>query len=194
MAYADDTIIFSSSDAISLQLVMEVLSTYEVSSGRLINKAKSAIYMHHSTSLEVINKVQRVTGISRQDFPFTYSGCPIFYARRKMDYYQGILNKILDTLQAWKGKLLSIGGREVLISHVLQIMPIHLLSARNPQKYVIEKLHKMFAQFIWSSVVGGKSRHWLHGTIYVCHLMKEVWVIDHYMMFPRLYFVSLVES
>ncbi|XP_075085022.1 uncharacterized protein LOC142168261 [Nicotiana tabacum] len=100
LAYADNAIIVSSSDAISLQLVMDVLSAYEVASGQLINKAKSAIYMHHSTSLEVISKVQRVTGISRQDFPFTYLGCPIFYVRRKIDYYQGLLNKITDKLQA----------------------------------------------------------------------------------------------
>ncbi|XP_075086271.1 uncharacterized protein LOC107811236 [Nicotiana tabacum] len=105
LAYADDTIIFSSSDATSLQLIMEVLDAYEVASGQLINKAKSIIYMHHSTSVEVVNKVQRVTEIDKHEFPFTYLGCPIFYARRKMDYYQGLVNKVLDKLQSWKGLL-----------------------------------------------------------------------------------------
>lgn len=57
LAYADDTIIFSSSDATSLQLIMEVLNAYEAASGQLINKLKSVVYMHHSTSLEVITKV-----------------------------------------------------------------------------------------------------------------------------------------
>nr|XP_018625123.1 uncharacterized mitochondrial protein AtMg01250-like [Nicotiana tomentosiformis] len=33
LAYADDTIIFSSSDATSLKLIMEVLSAYEIASG-----------------------------------------------------------------------------------------------------------------------------------------------------------------
>nr|XP_016466227.1 PREDICTED: uncharacterized protein LOC107788988 [Nicotiana tabacum] len=103
LVYIDDTIIFSSSDATSLQLIMEVLTSYEVASRQLINKAKSAIYMHHSTSLEVLNKVQRVTRIGKQEFSFTYLGCPIFYARRKMDYYQGLVNKVLDKLQSWKG-------------------------------------------------------------------------------------------
>ncbi|XP_070010689.1 uncharacterized protein [Nicotiana sylvestris] len=120
LAYEDDTIIFSASDAISLKLVMEVLNAYEIASGQLINKSKSAIYMHHSTSSRVVNKVERITGISKQDFPFTYLGCPIFYARRRMDYYQGLINKVMDKLQAWKGKLLSNGGRAVLISHVIQ--------------------------------------------------------------------------
>lgn len=77
-----------------------------------------------------------------------------------MDYYQGLRNKVLDKLQAWKDKLLSIGGRVVLISHVLQSMRIHLLSAVNPPAYVINKLHKIFAQFFWCNSVGGSSRHW----------------------------------
>nr|XP_009610354.1 uncharacterized protein LOC104104043 [Nicotiana tomentosiformis] len=65
LTYANDTIIFSSSDAISLQLVMEVLFAYESASSQLINKSKSAVYMHHSTLLEVVNKVQRITSINR---------------------------------------------------------------------------------------------------------------------------------
>lgn len=77
-----------------------------------------------------------------------------------MDYYQPMITKMLNKLQTWKGKLLSIGGRAVLISSVLQSMPVHLLAAVNPPSYVINRLHKIFAQFFWSSVVGGKSRHW----------------------------------
>lgn len=116
--------------------------------------------MYHSTRNEVVNKVQRIKGTCRQDFPFTYLGCPIFYARRKIDYFQGLIKKILDKLQSWKGKLLSIGGRAVLISHVLQSVPIHFLLAVNPHSCVINKLHKIFAQFFWSNSVGGKGRHW----------------------------------
>ncbi|XP_070055075.1 uncharacterized protein [Nicotiana tomentosiformis] len=116
--------------------------------------------MHHSASMKVITKVERITGIGRQEFPFTYLEYPIFYARRKMDYYQEFITKVMDKIQVWKGKLLSIGGQSVLISHVLQSMLIHLLSAVNPPNNVINKLHKIFAQFFWSSSIGGSSRHW----------------------------------
>lgn len=138
---------------------MEVLSSYENASGQLINKTKSAFYIHHSTREEVSAKVQTIIGIGRQQFSFTYLGYPIFYSRSRMEFYQGLISKVLDKLQGWKGKLLSIGGRAVLISHILQSMPIHLLSAINPPSFVIDKLHKMLAQFFWSNSVGGKSRH-----------------------------------
>nr|XP_016447547.1 PREDICTED: uncharacterized protein LOC107772562 [Nicotiana tabacum] len=136
LTYADDTIISSSSDATSLRLIMEILQVYEIASGQLVNKG----------------------------LPLHLSGIPIFYARRKIEHYQGLLTKVLDKLQSWKGKLLSIGGRAVLITNVLQSMPIHLLSAVNPPNYVINKLHKMLSQFFWSSSVGGTSRHWASWT------------------------------
>nr|XP_009608052.1 uncharacterized protein LOC104102124 [Nicotiana tomentosiformis] len=105
LSYADDTIIFSSYDATSLRLIMEVLKAYEEVSGQLINKAKSAFHMYHSTTQEVINKVLRITGIGRNDFPFTYLGCHIFYTRRKTEFYQGLMTKVLDKLQGWKAEL-----------------------------------------------------------------------------------------
>nr|XP_009761667.1 PREDICTED: uncharacterized protein LOC104213819 [Nicotiana sylvestris] len=146
LSYADDTIIFCSSDETSLRLVMEVLQAYESSSGQLVNKTKSATYLHHLTDNEVINKVERITGIRRQCFPMTYLGCPIFYARRRGDYYQGLITKVMDKLQSWKDKLLFVGGRAVLIANVMQSIPIHMLSAVNPPNYVINKLHSIFAK------------------------------------------------
>lgn len=67
-----------------------------------INNKVISVYMHHSINEEVLNKVQRVTGIGRQEFPFNYRRCPIFYTRSKMNYYQGLINKVLDKLQLWK--------------------------------------------------------------------------------------------
>ncbi|XP_075099715.1 uncharacterized protein LOC142176349 [Nicotiana tabacum] len=93
LAYADDMIIFSSSDETSLMLIMQVLKAYEAASGQLVNKTKSAVYLHHLTDMEVVSKVERITGIHRDDFPIIYLGCPIFYARRKLEFYQPLITK-----------------------------------------------------------------------------------------------------
>ncbi|XP_070022541.1 uncharacterized protein [Nicotiana sylvestris] len=93
LAYADDMIIFSSSDETSLMLIMQVLKAYEAASGQLVNKTKSAVYLHHLTDMEVVSKVERITGMHRNDFPIIYLGCPIFYARRKLEFYQPLITK-----------------------------------------------------------------------------------------------------
>ncbi|XP_075097852.1 uncharacterized protein LOC142175172 [Nicotiana tabacum] len=56
LVYADDMIIFSSSDETSLMLIMQVLKAYENASGQLVNKTKSVVYLHHLTDMEVVSK------------------------------------------------------------------------------------------------------------------------------------------
>ncbi|XP_070013578.1 uncharacterized protein [Nicotiana sylvestris] len=80
-------------DETSLMLIMQVLNAYEAASGKLINKTKSAMYLHHLTHMEVVIKVERITGIHRNEFPIIYLGCPIFYAWRKLEYYQPLITK-----------------------------------------------------------------------------------------------------
>ncbi|XP_070021738.1 uncharacterized protein [Nicotiana sylvestris] len=93
LSYADDMIIFPSSDETSLMLIMQVLNAYEVASGQLVNKTKSVVYLHYLIDMKVVNKVESITGIHRNDFPIIYLGCPIFYARRKLEYYEPLITK-----------------------------------------------------------------------------------------------------
>lgn len=47
-----------------------------------------------------------------------------------------------------------------MISHVLESMPIHLLSTVNSPAYVIVDIHKMFVVFHWSNSGNGRAMHW----------------------------------
>ncbi|XP_019225903.1 PREDICTED: uncharacterized protein LOC109207439 [Nicotiana attenuata] len=156
LSYADD--IFSSSHFHAIQWTTNVLEEYEVASGRKVNKEKSSFYMRENTPYHEANTVHLITEFKRHPFPFTYLGCPIFYNRRQDVFYKDIIHKV--RIYSWKGRLLSIGGREILIAHVLESMPIHLLSAVNPPQYVIAKLHRIFARFFKSNSGNGKAKHW----------------------------------
>nr|XP_033513784.1 uncharacterized protein LOC117278420 [Nicotiana tomentosiformis] len=136
---------------------MNVLEEYEAASGQKINKEKSSVYMLEGAQGDEVNTIHLNTEFQRHSFPFTYLGCPIFHNRRRKEFYKNIIFKVQERLSSWKGKLLSIGGREVLISHVLESMPIHLLSVVNPPVYVINQLHKMFARFYWSNSGNGRT-------------------------------------
>ncbi|XP_019232505.1 PREDICTED: uncharacterized protein LOC109213200 [Nicotiana attenuata] len=160
LAYADDTIIFASADAYSLQKIVDVLALYERTSGQLINKAKSSYYVHSKIAADLKNAVATITGFSKGTFPFTYFGCPIFYTRRRKNYYNDLIQKVKAKLHSWKGKLLSYGGKATLISSVLQSIPTHILSVLDPPDNVIEHLHKTFARFFLSNKEEGRSRHW----------------------------------
>ncbi|XP_060194978.1 uncharacterized protein LOC132624176 [Lycium barbarum] len=109
--YADNTIIFSSAESNSLQLIMDTLQEYERIYGQLINKRKSSFYMYNKVSNELIQQIEAVTGFVRGQFPFTYLGCPITHARKRKVDYTELLTKVKNSLQTWKGKMMLYGGK-----------------------------------------------------------------------------------
>ncbi|XP_060182221.1 uncharacterized protein LOC132611876 [Lycium barbarum] len=160
LSYINDTIVFASADKWSLQSIMKILHDYEAVFGQKINVHKSAFYMYKKVSSELVHEVQQITGFSRGEFPFIYLGCPLFHARKKKIFYKDVMKKVRDKLQAWKGKLLSFGGKAVLIKSVLQSILVYPLSAMVPPKCVIKELHKLFNRFFWQTKEDGKCKHW----------------------------------
>ncbi|XP_019263144.1 PREDICTED: uncharacterized protein LOC109240916 [Nicotiana attenuata] len=136
-SYAENTIIFSSSHYGAIQLIMNVLEECEATSRQKINKEKSSFYMHENAPPDEANTVHLITNFLRHPFPFTYLGCPMFYSRRHKNFFKDIIFKVQERLQSWKDKLLSIGGRAILIAHLLESISIHFLSAVNLPPYVI---------------------------------------------------------
>ena len=93
------------------------------------------------------------TCILNKEFPFTYLGCPIFYKRKQISYYQHMIQRIRFKIRSWKGKLLSFGGRAILIKNSWSI-------SYKPSNQCLKSSQKMMVQFFWSSCIGGRERHW----------------------------------
>ncbi|KAG5610452.1 hypothetical protein H5410_021733 [Solanum commersonii] len=66
--------------------------------------------------------VEEITGFCKWSFPSTYLGCPIGHAKKKKIYFKELIKKIQNKLQMLKGKLLSYGGKVVLINHICNIL------------------------------------------------------------------------
>lgn len=160
LAYADDSIIFTTAERKAIGKIKEVLQEYEKVSGQVINAEKSSFYMHQNVAETLVQEVANITGFSIGTFSFNYLGLPIFYTRKKKAYYNELIKKIKERLQNWKGKLLSFRGKAILFNNVLQSMPMYLLSAMAPTKYTLNEIHKIFARFYWSNKEEGRSKHW----------------------------------
>jgi hypothetical protein len=61
-------------------------------------------------------------------------------------------------LSCWKGKLLSVGGRLVIINSVLSSLPIFMMSIFRTPKGVLEKLDYYRSRFFWQGD-GHKKRY-----------------------------------
>lgn len=117
--------------------------------------------MYHKAAHSHIKEVEDCTTFTKGNFPLMYLGCPIGHARKRKMHFSELIKKVQGKLQAWKGKLLSFGGKAVLINSVLSSIPIYLLSAIIPPKCVIHDLHRIFARFLWNFKEVGNNKHWV---------------------------------
>ncbi|KAG5630357.1 hypothetical protein H5410_002074 [Solanum commersonii] len=99
-------------------------------------KVKSSCeYENQLAATESVKVEEETTGLLRGKFPFilywlSYRACQ----KKENDF----------------GRLLSFGGKVVLINHVLQSLPIYLLSVMTPPKCIIYDIHRIFANFLWN--------------------------------------------
>lgn len=98
LAYADDILIFSSEKSSSIKLIMDRINKYENCSGQLINSDKSFFFPAPKTSAHRINRIRRCTGFMDINFPFTYLGCPLYVSRKKLEYFDYMVGKVVNRL------------------------------------------------------------------------------------------------
>ncbi|WMV30180.1 hypothetical protein MTR67_023565 [Solanum verrucosum] len=176
LSFADDIIIFTSGRKDSLKLIMQTLTTYERISGQLINKAKSHFLLHPNACRTTYDRVKRYTGLHQKETPITYLGSPLFIGRPRLIYFSELISKIVNRITGWQSKMLSYGGKATLIKHVLQSMPIHILSAISPPPPLLLFLNRF--KVLWLIFFGdeGMTRKCIidrHGKISAFHMRKE---------------------
>ena len=128
---------------------MNTLKEYEKISGQLINGDKSHFMLHSSAFNSTRDRIKRLTGFKQNQGPITYLGCPLFVGRPRNVYFSDLINKVVSRITGWQTKQLSYGGKAVLSKHVLQALPIHLLSAVIPPKTIIRQIQMLIADFFW---------------------------------------------
>ncbi|XP_070034183.1 uncharacterized protein [Nicotiana tomentosiformis] len=109
LTYVDDIVIFTSGNDKSVSLFMKVFNNYEVSSGQLVNTDKSFFLTAPNSCAARINRIRNCIGFMDKDFPFTYLGCPIYIGRKKLVYFDNMVNKVVKNLSGWQGTFMSGG-------------------------------------------------------------------------------------
>ena len=78
-----------------------------------------------------------------------YLGLPSIIGISKKLIFAEIKEKVSKKLAGWKGKLLSMGGKEVLIKAVAQAISIYTMTCFQLPKTLCEDLEKLMRSFWW---------------------------------------------
>ena len=78
-----------------------------------------------------------------------YLGLPSIIGKSKTQVFAEIKERVAKKLVGWKGKLLSIGRREVLIKAVAQAIPTYTMSCFQFPKNLCNDFESMMRNFWW---------------------------------------------
>jgi hypothetical protein len=148
LQYADDTILFMGHDIEKARNLKLILSAFEQLSGLKINFHKSELFCF-GQALDEAHLYSELFGCGLGCFPISYLGIPIHHRRLTIAEWKHVEERLQKRLSSWKGKLLSLGGRLVLINSVLTNMVLYMVSFFQVPKGVLQRLDYFRSRFFW---------------------------------------------
>ena len=147
LQYADDAILYMEHDIEKARNLKLILSAFEQLSGLNINFHKSELFCFGEAQ-ENASLYAELFGCMQGQFPINYLGIPIHYRRLTNAEWKLVEERIQILLNRWKGKLLSLAGRLVLINLVLTKMVISFFQLL---KGVLKRLDYFRSRFFWQN-------------------------------------------
>ena len=80
---------------------------------------------------------------------YKYLGLPSIIGRSKTKVFVEVKERVAKKLSGWKEKLLSMGGREILIKAVAQAIPTYTMSCFLLPKSLCDEIEGMMRKFWW---------------------------------------------
>lgn len=88
-----------------------------------------------------------------------YLGVPLHFEKLSREDIQPLVDKLLKRMVGWRGKLLSLAARAVLIKTCLSSIPVYILSFLKFPKWAIQVLNSHMANCLWNDVEGNNKYH-----------------------------------
>ncbi|XP_010506884.1 PREDICTED: uncharacterized protein LOC104783422 [Camelina sativa] len=161
LLFADDSLFFCKVAKDQCEAILRILRNYEAASGQQINFAKSSIQFGHTVAEQTKLEIQGVLGITAQGGMGSYLGLPESLGGSKTKVFSFVRERLQGRTTGWSARLLSKGGKEVMIKSIATAVPTFVMSCFRLPKTITSKLSSAVANFWWSSDGRTGGMHWL---------------------------------
>lgn len=159
--FPDDSFCFTRGTVVECQMIIQLLSLYEMASGQAVNFEKNcASFSLNLTSYDK-QLLADYLGMRRVDFHDKYLGLPVL-VRKLKETFAYVKDRMWKKLQSWWGGLLSSAGRELFVKTVAQVLPMYSMQCFLLPKSFCEELNMMIAKFWWIGDPSKRKIYWLN--------------------------------
>ncbi|KAK1326072.1 hypothetical protein QJS10_CPA01g01422 [Acorus calamus] len=157
--YADDLLIVSTATPTQCKEIKQVMEETRRLTGLIVNWQKSSIRFSPSVPQRFTRWMSRILRVQIAPYAWKYLGLPIGGHNLNKQRRLAIMDVVSRRLQGWKGQLLSLAGRTILIQSVMNALPQHfMLSAAMPMT-AMRDVEKAARSFLWN---GYESSYKIH--------------------------------
>lgn len=118
LCFADDLLLFSRGDKISVGMMMRAYESFSKATGLLVNPQKCSLLC---AGIDAVTKreILEVSGFQEGQLPFKYLGVPVTSKKLSTIHYSPLIDKIVGKIKHWTARLLSYAGRLQLVNRVM---------------------------------------------------------------------------
>ena len=148
LQYADDTTFFILGSIVAAHHIATMIDIFSDFSGLQLNKSTSSVIGIKLYAAEVA-RVSAVLATPVASFPIRYLGLPLAEGRLRAHDWQPVMEKIETRLGGWQARLLSRGGRLVLLQSALAAIPIYFMTIFKLPEGVRRQIETIMRRFFW---------------------------------------------
>lgn len=121
---------------------------FEWVSSLKINKNKMELYYLGSNPRKA-DRLANIFGCRAGNLPFRYLGLPLYNKLLRKEDWALVINRIEARIERWMAKLLSQGGRLILVNSVPTNLPLFYLSIFKAPHWVLHRIEALRRAFFW---------------------------------------------
>ena len=155
LEYADDTVFFIEGSVEEAKNLSALLDVFADCSGLRLIRGKSK-FTGSGLSQDEESQCSHALGTPVGVLPSGYLGLPLSAVQLRVADWQPVVGKVEQRLEGWKAKILSKGGRLVLLSSVLSAIPTFYLSVFRIPARIEQRLSGIMRRFFWKWSTEGR--------------------------------------
>ena len=112
-----------------------------------MSDGKSSIFSSPNVQVEVKAQLCAKLNIMTEALSDTYLGLPSMIGSDRSDSFTYLVERVVNRLKGWKEKLLSFGGKEILLKAIIASIPVFAMSVFKIPKKVCKEITDAMSAF-----------------------------------------------